>query len=242
MKKVFLLCTAMLVSASVAMAAGVLDIGWDTCAGDGGLSLRTFACTSNLNTGANTNTLVPSITLDADVANFNGFDTHVYVGFGSTIPDWWGVMGTCAGKTTPIAASSPASLCSNDPYAALGAGGTVPLPNNGILNANNNAFEVRFAFAVPAGNEQTLFANTEYPTCNFVISNAKTTGTGNCTGCSTPACIRFNQVTYGQAGGIANDVTTGGTQQNAFWQDGAADCSGTPVKNRTWGAVKSLYR
>jgi hypothetical protein len=235
MKKMLLLSGAMLLVCASVAAASSLSIAWDTCLGDGGGNLRAFACTSNLNTGANANVVVPSITPDADIANFNGFDTHCLITTGVPLPAWYGVNGSCAGKTGPIAASSSQSLCSNDPFAALGGGGAVPLTGTDLM-PNPNTVQVRFAFAVPAGSEQLLFAGTEYPTCNFTISNAKTTGTGSCAGCSEPAQIAFDMVTFGQAGGLATDVH-GDANSRCYG-------NGVPVatKNQTWGAVKALYR
>lgn len=240
MKKMLLLSGALLVvCASVAAAAPHLNLAWDTCVGDGGLSLRTTSCVSNLSTGANANTLVPSVVFDQDVLLFNGFDTHVIIATAGPLPAWWGVG--CAGKTSPIFSSAPTSLCSLDPFELNGGGGNVPLTGTDLY-PNPSAIQVRFAFAVPEGLETTLLATGEYPTCNFVISNAKSSGVGACVGCATPACINFKSVTMGQKGGIATDLTQGGSAV-AFWQSNTASCAGaTPTHNSTWGSVKALYR
>lgn len=238
MKKMLLLSGALLVvCASVAAAAPRLNLAWDACVLDGGANLRTTACATNLNSGTNANILVPSVLMDADVAMFNGFDTHIIIGTATLLPAWW----NCAGKVT--ATGSAANMpCTNDTYASVGGGGGVPL--TGIdLYPNSNAMQIRFAFAVPEGSEQLLTVG-EWPTCVVTISNAKTTGTGACAGCDVMACLRFNLVTLGQAGGIATDISLGGpgTANLAYWQSSAVSCATTPTRNHTWGAIKALYR
>jgi hypothetical protein len=90
----------------------------------------------------------------------------------------------------------------------------------------------------------------EYNFAQIAISNAKSTGTGACAGCSFPACIRLSQVQLAQpaAAGVSRDVTftntpPGGGSQQVTWQGGVAvDCNIVPSRNRTWGQIKSLYR
>jgi len=56
-----------------------------------------------------------------------------------------------------------------------------------------------------------------------VVSNAKTTGTGSCAGCSTPACIVFNNVKMvagTKTGAIINSAAAPGSNY-ILWQGGA---------------------
>jgi hypothetical protein len=66
---------------------------------------------------------------------------------------------------------------------------------------------------------------------------------GACAGCSTGACIVLNSVELVRLpGAIGGNVTLTTPGSNfATWQAGAA-CVTVPVRNRTWGQVKALYR
>jgi len=86
------------------------------------------------------------------------------------------------------------------------------------------------------------------------VSNIKTVGTGACAGCQTGVCIVFNSILLNTPI-LANDRTlsgpSNGTDSNyCMWQGGGNPTVGvitgcpaaTPTKQRTWGAVKALYR
>ena len=46
-----------------------------------------------------------------------------------------------------------------------------------------------------------------------------------------------------RAGGAAYVVTGGGLVSNClFWGYGTPNCCGDPVRDRTWGQLKSMYR
>jgi hypothetical protein len=101
------------------------------------------------------------------------------------------------------------------------------------------------AVAVPLAGVQDLTANTEYFACNIVIDHQKTIGAGACGGCSGSVCLLLQKVKVNTRV-PANDVTFfGGSTPGsdmAHWQGSGADCNLVPVKNRTWGQVKALYR
>ena len=72
-------------------------------------------------------------------------------------------------------------------------------------------------------------------------------GVGSCAGCLRGACLVLNSVQLGRLPGASPTLvtvvpTSGGTPGIATWQNGHAECAAVPVRNRTWGAIKSLYR
>ena len=245
MKKMLLLCGALLaMSASIASAAGV-NVAWDACVGDLGTQLRTSLCTANTNTAANSNVLIASFVPAQDIPMFNGAEAFINVATAVAIPAWWG--NPCAGKS--IVGVGFGSPCANDAYAGFGAGGLAAYnPGtvwDGGFKPNPNGAEIDAAGAVPSGSEQLLVAGTEYFLFTLTISNAKSSGTGNCVGCLEPACINFKELRVTQPAPAPVQATfVGDRQPIAFWQSAVTGaCVGaTPAHNATWGSIKSLYR
>jgi hypothetical protein len=104
---------------------------------------------------------------------------------------------------------------------------------------------LKIALAVPPGAEADLLANTEYFSCNITIDHAKTVGTGACAGCSGSVCLVLNHFVVATPIPGNNMNLFGGTTPGsdmAHWQGSGADCLLVPVKNKTWGEVKALYR
>jgi hypothetical protein len=70
-------------------------------------------------------------------------------------------------------------------------------------------------------------------------------GAGACGGCAGSVClvIQMLNVTTPVLGN--NMFLSGGTTPGsnmATWQGSGADCNLVPVRNRSWGEVKALYR
>lgn len=101
------------------------------------------------------------------------------------------------------------------------------------------------ALAVSVAALQDLTANIEYFSCNIVIDHQKTIGAGACGGCAGSVCLVLQKIKV-NTGVLPNDLTlSGGTTPGsdmAHWQGSGADCNLVPVKNRTWGEVKAMYR
>jgi len=95
---------------------------------------------------------------------------------------------------------------------------------------------------------RTLDATSVYYGLKLVIRNALTTGPVQCSGCLEPACLVLNSIeierSAGAPGGNLLLQTPGAGNANWVQWRGAqgADCMLVPVRNVTWGRVKSLYR
>lgn len=248
MKKMMLLCAALLaVSATVASAAGV-NIRYNNCFGDAGLQNKTFAC--NTNTGSNL--LVLGFNLTNAQAGVTGIEIMVDgASAGTALPDWWKyvAVGSCrqAALTVNNVISGSAVNCLDwASGTSLGA-----LAAYQIGNYGPTSFRVKIGYAV--GTAVDLEAG-EYFGANMTYTNVKTVGTGSCAGCSTPVCIMLSSVNVVSGTSIQNKQSgesVSGNQSNyVTWQGGAgvsttigSGCpAATPTKNATWGSVKSLYR
>jgi len=247
MKKTLLLCGALLALTAASASAAGTNLRWSSCFGDGGPQNRTSACTSNLGS----NILVGSFVLpSAGVLQASGVELLLdFASAGATMPDWWRT--TCrTGFITCNPTISPSAANCFDWANGAGAGGLAAY-NVGTLYGPTHS-RLLAGFAVPSNNRQDIPGDFEMFLFNTVISNAKTTGAGACTGCATPVCIQFSNVKV--AAGIVTGAVVNGASapasNYALWQGGAGAGSNlgsgcpaaTPTRNATWGSVKSLYR
>lgn len=86
-------------------------------------------------------------------------------------------------------------------------------------------------------------ANTDY----FVFkidfyADLATESSGPCAGCSDQAAIVFNRLGLLAPASPTNEDEELLTAACATWNGGTSICGVTPTQNKTWGALKSLYR
>jgi hypothetical protein len=258
MKRVTLLCGLLLaLTATVAAAGPGVGLHWNACLGDGGAVNKNFACNSN----NGTNNLVGTFELGAALPGVVG--TEIVIDFasaGASLPAWWQFRnaGTCRQASLVMNATiSPLAVNCLDWGQGAAAGG-IGAYNVGTRGPNTARLVA--ALAVAASGAADLEPGTEYFSYNLLINNAKTVGTGSCAGCNTAVCIVFNSINVvppAPAPGVKLTGPSNGTDADfATWQGGAgitvppgpwgpggSGCGGaTATTNKTWGAVKSLYR
>ena len=213
-----------LFAAGTAQATG-LNLRWNACYGDGGAANRTSACTTTLGTAG---AMVGSFVLGTNHNGVNGIEFIFDVATETaTLPAWWtfnapgGTVGCRANALSVNSVVSGAAISCVDWAAGQGAGGLISY-TVGFSGPNTARFKGGFALAQPV----TLVANTEYFGINVVLTNAKSTGTGSCAGCTVPACIAVNQLTVYHFDSPDNTVITGpanGAGSNyVSWQGGGS--------------------
>jgi hypothetical protein len=249
-----------------AVPAGI-NFAWNECAPDGGSSLHYFACDTSVATpvGVAVGSFVPA----QDMPQFVGVEIRISLeAAASTLPDWWQVFnpGSCR---QPSLSFSPDSVSLKHehclpafairPDGGIGAYQTIatspPVPVNDAAAAY---IKVYYA----TNNPQPLFGGTEYVACVMRIDGARTTEPGACSGCDVPVCIALTQVTISDGLGGQQILRDPIQNQLIGWQCGngtmgrtgmlqipiVASCDAppapcvTPVRNHTWGTIKSLYR
>jgi hypothetical protein len=255
MKKVTLLCALLLaVTAGVAAAGPGVNLRWNACIGDGGVTNRNFAC--NTNAGAS-NVMVAGFELGSEIVQASG--QEIVIDLASTqptLPAWWSMFqaGTCRQTSLSMNTSISLSAVNCVDWANAQAAGGIGAYNIGQRGPNTS--RIKIAIAVPIAALADLLPGQEYFSVNLAINNAKTVGTGACAGCNDGVCLVFNsvKVTTPSPGGIDDRTLTGpanGTDSNfVTWQGGGAVVVGavsgcpaaTPTKNATWSQVKSMYR
>ena len=226
-----------------AHAAGI-NLSWNDC-GTAGVEDQSFAC--NTNTGA-AFVLVLSVVPPAGTTAITGAEISLEFNAASpTLPDWWRLEpGGCnAGAMTGTGDYTGLGACT-DPW---NGGGTalVQVWSPGEPRGGANQARMIVTSSVVPANFASLQAGVEYYAAHLRLSLARGSGVGSCAGCLRGACLVLNSVQLGRLPGASPTLvtvvpTSGGTPGIATWQNGHAECAAVPVRNRTWGAIKSLYR
>jgi len=235
----------LLLGAPAAAQAGGINLTWGSgCWADNPQTVQTFACATNAGTFAMTASFVPNV----DMPGFSLFSFQFDLQADSpSLPDWWQFcsLGGCRnGSLTGTANfSSTVGACT---FAWPGASPTLTLGwrapgacgGSGIAA---NRGQLIGTASLPSFVNRTASRDTEYYAVRLSIDAQKTSGIGACGGCSVPVTIVLNEI---DLGGVGEDkITTPLANTCLRWQAaGTTPCSATPVRNMTWGAIKSFYR
>lgn len=245
----FLIALAVSISSNAfAGTPSGINLSWTDCS-TFGTQDRTSLCTSNTGASIIVASLVASPGLDSVVAITAVVD---FTSATDPLPAWWQMSATGC-RNTSVSASFAFTTYVNciDYWNGQGLGisdyQVDSFVSSGTASPTNHA-RFRGTCGIPTSNSSQMTPGMEYYMAAVVINNQRTVG-GTCPGCLTPACIVLNAIeTYQPYRGPGipdltfNDPPPGG---RAFvtWQGGVGvNCSTIPVKNRTWGQVKSLYR
>ena len=230
-------------SAPRVRAAGI-NLYWNDCSplrGGAGVTGLTNDCTSN--TGSLS--LVASFVPPPEVTALLAAVVSVYVTLPApSAPSWWQMQtGGCrAGSISAAFQFTGRSACTNPwPSSTLG---FAQLDYPGCCNDPRLAW-IRAVAAVPTEDSIAMSPNLEYYAFEILIDRRKSVGAGSCDGCATPACIELKYIELDQSVPWSYDQRLWQADQNTFVTYNGAhagDCRYTPVRNRTWGAVKSMYR
>lgn len=244
MKRLFTLAATLLVlGASSASAQSGLTMYWNGCS-DGGVATQTFACNTNTGTAF---AFYGSVILPNDMPSFAATSAIFDITFeDAAIPAWWLTnAGQCRANAISVSFDAAAFItnCADIWQSA---------PNLSVFQAQQgvggpNRVRLNSGAAVPAGSELFVAADgSENVICKVSINRAKTAGATGCAGCLLGACIVFNEAKMQQPAGVGDYTVTNAQAPGSnfvTWQSGIALCPlPTPAQNRTWGAVKNLYR
>lgn len=247
MKKILTLALLVLaVGATSARAQGGLNLNWDSCISDAAVVDKVFACNSN--TGAAFG-FYASLQLPTALTAFAASSAIIDIGFANALPAWWQTAtGECRAGSVSFSAD-PNVITNNGASACPDIWGgsaqvlSVFQPQANIHGANG--LRLNGGAAIPAGTEFPLAADgTEYLVGKVTINRAKTTSTGACAGCTDGACIVLNECWVQQPNPNPSfRITNEQTRRYITWQGGGGvDCQTVPTQNRTWGAIKNMYR
>jgi len=256
------LAFALLSVAASAHAQGI-NLAWNNCITQGASAAdKAYACDGSAN--GIPFRVVMSFIAPANLGNFVGIQGVVDVRSSNAdpLPDWWKLgIGECRDGNFTFPASltgvgtGTTGVCRNPWVGANTGGGFAWYTENKGDNPETPTpspgwGRVKVAFA--RDTETSLTQGQQYMVGAFTLDtfNDIDSGSGECVGCSTPACLVLNQVelyqTVGSPGGDILVLNTNGTRQHVTWQGGAIGGNGcpleTPTRRTTWGSLKSTYR
>ncbi len=237
MKKSLLVAGALLVlgAATASAQPGTIGLAWNDCAGP---TTQTFACNSNAGAPF---TLVGSFTPSTELPEFLGISVDINIQFPNvaTVPDWWQHgAGLCRG-TTGIATNfdfTSGPFTCLDFYVGAAAGGFAYDVGYGAANRSR----LRIQLAVPFENRGFIDQSAEWYAFKVNLLRAKTTGTGSCVGCMEATNVVLDEIQLFQPPEQNNDPRI--SAPSAAGNTAGYQAGPTPVRNATWGQVKSLYR
>ena len=247
----------LLLAAGRAHAVQGMNLRWLHCAGDGGVQNQSFAC--NVNTGVRP--LDGSFVLASDMPDVIGTEIILQLAADSpTLPAWWQFKNSGSCRQSALSAvffpevTAVACIDWTDGQAVGGIGAYCTIDFPCIMPPPGaNVAVIKVIDAVQQSLAATLTAGVEYFDFTLNISNAKTVGTGSCTGCTVPVCIVLNSIRVVDVGDqhsrFISTPTVPGSNYVTWQGGGSPDVGGvigcpaaTPVRRSTWGGVKTLYR
>ena len=226
-------------------AADGLYLTWGDCALQGaGQTVQGFSC----DTDVGLHTLICGLTVAAPIDSVLGIEVVVDVQHSApTLPDWWALGGSdCrAGSLRADTDFGTLNTCINVWQTAIAGGLLTYTP--GMPRGGSNQARIVLGFSVPSNQPRALDATDMYYAARIVLDNA---ATSTCNGCSGAACLVLNGILIHRPPRPEGTPTTDvlvtapgfGGANWAGWQTSTANCQAVPVRNRTWGAVKALYR
>lgn len=221
-----------------------INLGWDIC-GPARVAEKSFAC--DVNTGQDL--LWISFVPPAGITALTGIETKLELQTeAATLPPWWqfqtggcrATVGIALVTSTPEAPSTCAA-----PWITNGIGGFgFPLSQPGPGRT-----PLWMVTAVDVPSYGPLTAGVEYHHAAIAVKHARTVGTTTCAGCDVGVCIALVNVRLVEDYAVDPypvDLWEKLDRTTVLWQPTGtppAECfQSVPVKNRTWGSIKSLYR
>lgn len=229
-----------------AHGAGSLYLGWNDCPlGSAAAQDVVNACDTNVGETE----LVVAFSVPQPVDSVLALEITLDLQHASaTLPAWWHLEPTgCRGGAMLADGNFGALTACETLWPGTEVGGlqvyAVGEPRGGL-----NQARIRVALAVLLENRRSLAADAIYYAARIPIGNIDTVGPSACPGCAQAACLVLNAILVGRppgspSGDIMIDSPGPAGPNWATWQGGlGADCQSVPLRRRTWGQVKSLYR
>jgi hypothetical protein len=207
---------------------GGINLSWDDC-GAAGSAIKSFACDSNTGTPA---IAVASFVPPPGIGQFMGASADLRIGADTaTLPDWWRHgTGQCRGGT----GLAVAYTFTEGPFTCTeyGLGQAAGMYSYEVGYGGANRARLLVEYVVPEEDRGPLDAGTEYYAFKVSLLRTKTTGTGQCVGCSEPTCLEFHSIQLHQPAEVQySPVLIQPLNRNfASWQGRAWMCDvATPV-------------
>jgi len=243
---------------------GTLTLGWNNCrVNGGGVQNSSFACNTN---GGEGDLLVGGFIPSAS-ANLNSlYLAYLFVDIYQpqfTLDPWWTFIDPPVPGCRKLSiwgldpGNASGAVCDRSYWSEVGSPWSASRWFNPTYRSNHGTFRVlvvvdssvaRTTPQIGAGEESFIFGAR--------LGREYSTGAGSCAGCLDPAHLYFAEADFFQTnfdyfvvdgpGPFGTNLPVNGTKC-ATWQVQQPQVNGcpsevVPVRNHTWGALKSLYR
>lgn len=244
MRVALLVLFLFVLAAHAAFAQGGVNLYWNDCGGGPGAATDlTFACDTD--TG-DPFMMFLSVIPPVEVPQFVAAEARVFgLVNGPTLPPWWQTAtGQCRQNATSVTCDPAAfgPLTCADIWA-----GASPLSVYDVSNDPAHGtmlIRIGAALAQPIALTAEMAGHEELVVGAIRISRAKSAGADACAGCITGACFSVEYCRLLQPAGVGDITVTSPAVNNWVQYNGGAgwyNCY-VPAVNRTWGAIKTLYR
>jgi hypothetical protein len=252
MKKVLIAAALMTLTASVAAAQGI-SLNWSQCYPQNTTLInRNGSCYTCVAPVA-AQRVIASFTAPLAMPNMVSATSIIDIVFATSQPDWWrfdGQGGSVPGCRANGATVAPkylgtATLCPDLMFTS-NVQGPILVAFNGwkgpntmrlvIENSRDGVFDAQSGSHYVA-QQMDLNANGESVDCN---ASPTPDNTPKCLGCQTAATLALNEVQMTPQSGAPVVLTAVNGRNFVHWNNGVG--TPTPTQNKSWGAVKALYR
>jgi hypothetical protein len=199
-------------------------------------------CTSN----AGSLILIGSFVPPPGISALVGAESIISVTFvAPTVPAWWQIQQSGGCRTGSMSASFkfPGLTSCVNPWSSNVLGGS-DLELNPPCCPSANFARIHAVCVVPEADSVATAEGIEYYAFEILINRKKSIGTGSCDGCATAACLELRFLHLYQAR-RPDPFGLSDVDQNrrvTYNNSSVNDCLYVPVRNRSWGAVKAMYR
>jgi hypothetical protein len=235
---VLLLAAAVLSAASPARAQWGINLFVDECGAGTTQASVTNACTLNSGTAF---TLVGSAVIpELTRVGFIGCMSTLDVAPSDwVVPDWWR-LDAC--RAVGFIASDGATVTSACPSIwENGLPATTMINGFPIYGGAHMRLYIGSVLAIENAYDFTGDGATELGVFRLTVTHRKTLGDGACTGCTTGAVVVLQEInlqTLTDTPDTFLRLTNPLVNTSVSYNGG----QGVPARNRTWGAIKALYR
>ena len=220
-------------------------MAWDDCATTPSANHdNPFACANNLGSGS----LYCSFSTAQPIDQVVGLELVVDVQSSQpTLPDYWrlGPIPDC--RHDLLTASLDFTLttdCADPSFSSALLQDYIVGQPRGLTSQAR----IKATAFVPSPETRSFANDTSYLAIRLVLSYDRTQNIGACAGCTFTTCLVFNSVLVRRlAGAAGGDITLSqpgpGNSNWATWRlaDTGVSCAMVPVRNLTWGRIKTLY-
>lgn len=241
MRRTFLLLAALVVAPAIARAQGGVNFYWNDCGMGVPAAAQYFACTTNTGPAYSA---FGTVIVPIEVPHFVGLTGSISLcAMGGMAPAWWALQpGGCRENALSVSfdPASNSSQCFDDVW-----GGQLPVQavTAEFTPPAASSFRLRMSAALPAGSETALAADgSEFYMFRLVVRRDASTGDGSCAGCLQPVVLFLDACRLQQADGSFVTISGPAASNWLSWNAGDPTTCYVPSSNRTWGAIKSLYR